>query len=217
MRRILPLGILLAGLAASALAQVTAAPLVQFRREAVEGMIWDTNVFHIGNQTFNGTLQGIGSPGTSGIQYALDGEWDVLEANIGYSKGASNKRSCKFMVETEKGIVYESGEIKGGTEPEFVRVPMEGVKILIMRIQPISYGGTLGAAFAAPMLKKGLTADQKVTPYVIEVNGVRVPYDQSSAPKVLPITVPVKPGESVYQVKVTHDVEKRRVEVKTTP
>jgi hypothetical protein len=218
MRHKLPFGmVLLAGLAVSAFAQMQMAPLVMFKREAIEGMIWDTNVVHLGNQTFNGSLQGIGSPGTGGIQYALDGEWDVLEAHIGYPKGTTPKRMCKFIVETEKGNVFESGEVKGGQEPEFIRVPMEGVKSLILRIQPISYGGTLGAAYAAPQLKRGLPPELKVTPYVIEINGTRVPFDQSTAPQVVPVSLPVKAGESVYQVRVFHDSEKRRIEVKTTP
>lgn len=208
--------IVAAGVITVAFCQGNLAPLVAFPREACEGMVWDMGSVSVGNQTFTGSLQGLGS-GPGAIQYKLDGDWEVLEAHLGYTKNTSTKRACKFIVEADKGVIYTSGEIHGGQEPEFMRVSVEGQKNLILRIQPLSYGATFGAVYANPVLKRGLTAEQKVTPYIIEVNGVRVPYDQASAPAVLPVTLPVKPGENTYQVKITHDPEKRRVEVKTSP
>lgn len=51
------------------------------------------------------------------------------------------------------------------------------------------------------MLKRGLTNEEKATPYQVEINGARIPYDQVNAPTALPVLVPIKAGESTVQVK----------------
>ncbi|MFN8606336.1 MAG: NPCBM/NEW2 domain-containing protein [Vulcanimicrobiota bacterium] len=190
-------------------------PLVAMQREAVEGMVWDFSPVTLGSQTFNGRLEGLGA-GVCGIGYDLKGGWEVLEAHVGYTKNVSPSRKCRFSVVADQQTLYTSGEIKGGQEPEFIRVPVEGKKIILMRIEPISYGGTLNACFGEPMLKRGLTADQKATPYQVEVNGSRVPYDQVNAPASFPIILPITSGESTVQVKIVNDTQLRKLMITTS-
>lgn len=192
-------------------------PLVALPREGIEGMVWEYGTIQLGTQTYSGSLQGIGSPGAAGIMYDLQGNWDVFEAYIGYRKGTSPKRTCKFVVQVDQETLYTSSEIKGGDEPEFVRVPIKGRKQMLVRIEPVSYGGTLGACYGGPVLRRGVPPEEMATPYQIEVNGQKVPYDQFSAPTVLPVNLPVKAGESNFQVKIVHDAEKRQIKVTTTP
>jgi hypothetical protein len=191
-------------------------PLLSLEREAAEGMVWDLGPINLGGQSFNGSLQGLGS-GVAGIGYKVGGDWEMLEAHIGYTKNTSPKRSCKFSVIADQVPMYTSAEIRGGQEPEHIKVSIEGKQIILLRIEPISYGGTQGACFAAPMLKRGLTADEKASPYRIEVNGQKMPYDQFSAPAAVPLSLPVKPGETTYTVKVNHDPQQRKIQVTTSP
>lgn len=190
-------------------------PLAAMEREAFEGMNWDMNPIELGTQTFTGRLEGLGAP-TAAIGYDLKGGWEVLEAHVGYTKNVSGGRKCKFSVVADQQTLYTSGEIKPGQEPEFIRVPIEGRKVILLRITPLTYGATQGACFAEPMLKRGLTAEQKATPYQVEINGTRVPYDQVNAPTTLPINVPIKAGESTVQVKVVNDTQLRKVKITTT-
>lgn len=192
-------------------------PLVALTREAVEGMNWDMGVVNLGSQSFNGSLQGWGAPGVAGIGYDIKGDWELLDAHIGYTKNTSPKRSCKFSVLGDEVPLFTSGEIKGGQEPEHIKVSIEKKRIILLRIEPISYGGTLGACFAAPMLRRGLTAEDKAQPYQVEVNGQRVPYEQFSAPTSVPVILPVKTGEASYTVKIIHDAQQRKVKVTTSP
>ncbi|MBS2039946.1 NPCBM/NEW2 domain-containing protein [bacterium] len=190
-------------------------PLVAMQREAVEGMVWDFSPVTLGTQTFNGRLEGLGA-GVCGIGYDLKGGWEVLEAHVGYTKNVSPSRKCRFTIMADQQPVYTSGEIRGGQEPEFIRVPVEGKKMILMRIEPISYGGTLNACFGEPMLKRGLTADQKATPYQVEVNGSRVPYDQVNPPATFPIILPITSGESNVQVKIVNDSQARKLKITTS-
>lgn len=215
MRRPLFACLFLCTLAWGAFSAAESFPLVAMEREAVEGMNWDFGTVTLGSQSFTGALEGLGAR-AAGIGYDLKGGWEVLEAHVGYTKNTSSGRSCKFSVVADQVPLYTSGEIKGGQEPEFIRVPVEGRKIILMRIEPISYGGTLGACFAGPVLKRGLTNDEKATPYQVEINGARVPYDQVNAPSALPIMVPIKAGESTVQVKIVNDPQARKVKITTT-
>lgn len=192
-------------------------PLVQMKREAVEGMFWDLTPVTLGSQSYSGSLQGMGSQRNTGIGYELNGEWELLEAHIGYLKNVSPKRSCRFVVTADGEQIYRSEEIKGGQEPELLRVPVVGKKIVLLSIEPVSYGGTLGACYGAPVVKRGLKPEEMATPYRVEINGTRVPFESYAAPSVLPISLPVKPGESTYQVKVVHDPKERRIQITTTP
>lgn len=192
-------------------------PLVAYPREASEGMNWDPGVVHMaGGQSFNGSLQGLGM-GVAGIGYDLKGEWEMLEAHIGYTKSVSPKRRCKFSVMADQQTIYTSPEFAGDQPPERIRVSLEGKRVIMLRIEPVTYGGSLGACFANPQLKRGLTAADKAVPYSIEVNGRGIPYDQFSAPDQVPIALPVKPGEATYTVKVLHDQQQRKVIITTTP
>ena len=193
------------------------APLVFLPREAMEGMVWDLNPITLGSRSFQGSLQGIGSPGATGIGYAVKGEWELLEAYVGYVKNVSPKRVCRFFVQADGQTIFRSEEIHGGQEPELIRVPIQGKKIIMLGIEQVSYGSTLGACYAQPELKRGLSPEEMMQPYNIEVNGQKVPYTQYQAPKTVPVDLPVKPGESVYQVKVTHDDKGRRIIITTTP
>lgn len=191
--------------------------LTTFPREAVEGMVWDYSQVQLGTQSFNGSLQGIGSPGMAGIMYETKGEWEQLEAHVGYTKGVSKQRACKFVVIADQVTVYTSPEIHGGEEPQLIKVPITGARQVMVQIQPVTYGGTLGAAFGQPMLKKNLTAEEKNSPFVVELNGRRIPYNQLTAPTELPINIPIKPGETTYQVQVINDPATHRIQVKVTP
>ena len=217
MRRLLWFPLLFSSLFGVALSAGESFPLLALSREAMEGMFWDMAVVNLGSQSFNGSLQGMGSPGAAGIGYNVNGEWEMLEAHIGYLKNVSNKRSCKFSVLGDQLNLYTSGEIKGGQEPEQIKVSIEGKKIIMLRIEPISYGGTQGACFAAPTLRRGMSADEKAVPYRIEVNGQKMPYDQFNAPAAVPLALPVKPGEATYTVKVINDTQQRKIQVTTSP
>ena len=190
-------------------------PLVAMEREAVEGMNWDFGTVNMGSQSFTGGLEGLGAR-AAGIGYDLKGGWEVLEAHVGYLKNTSSGRSCKFSVVADQHPIYTSGEIKGGQEPEFIRVPVEGRRIILLRIEPVSYGGTLGACFGCPTLKRGLSNEEKATPYQVEINGARVPYDQVNAPTAMPVLLPIKAGESTIQVKILNDPQARKVKITTT-
>jgi len=192
-------------------------PVVHMQREAVEGMVWETGPVTLGKMNMTGSLQGLGSPRSTGIGYELKGQWEQLEAYIGYVPKVSAKRSCRFVVVADGKELYRSNEIHGGEEPERIRLDVTGKNILVLSIEQVSYGGTLGACYGQPMLKRGLTAEEKAVPYRLEVNGRSLPYDQFSAPTSVPVELPVKPGETTYQVKVVHDVNGRRVQVVTTP
>jgi hypothetical protein len=183
----------------------------------MEGMVWDLNPIFLGKQSFQGSLQGIGSPGSTGVGYNIKGDWDLLEAHIGYVKNVSPKRVCRFTVQADGETLFRSEEIHGGQEPELIRVPITGKKIIMLGIEPVSYGATLGACFAQPELKRGLAPNEMLQPYRIEMNGQRVPYTQYQAPKAVPVELPVKAGEATYQVKVVHDEKGRRIIITTTP
>ena len=191
-------------------------PLAAMTREAVEGMNWSMNPITLGSQTLTGSLTGWGAK-EAAIGYDIGGSWEVLEAYVGYTKNTSPRNKCRFSVVADQIPLYTSGEIAGGQEPEFIRVPVEGKKIILLRIEPITYGATLNACFAQPTLKRGLTADQKATPYQVEVNGSRVPYDQVNAPANFPIMLPITGGQSNYQVKIVNDTQLRKLQITTTP
>ncbi|MBN9415760.1 MAG: NPCBM/NEW2 domain-containing protein [Candidatus Eremiobacteraeota bacterium] len=216
MRHLFSVGLLSLALAYSALSAAEKFPLVAHEREAVEGMVWDYGTVNMGTQSFNGRLEGLGAPGVAAIGYNFKGGWEVLEAHVGYTKNVSKNRVCKFSVLADQQTLYTSGEIHGGQEPEFIRVPIEGKKIVLLRIEPVSYGGTLNACFGEPMLKRGLTNEEKATPYQVEINGARVPYDQVNAPTSLPVNMPIKSGESTVQVKIINDTQLRKVKITTT-
>ena len=216
MRHLFSVGLLGLALAYSALSAAEKFPLVAHEREAVEGMVWDFGTVNLGTQSFNGRLEGLGAPGVAAIGYNFKGAWEVLEAHVGYTKNVSKNRVCKFSVLADQQTLYTSGEIHGGQEPEFIRVPIEGKKIVLLRIEPVSYGGTLNACFGEPMLKRGLTNEEKATPYQVEINGARVPYDQVNAPTSLPVNMPIKSGESTVQVKIINDTQLRKVKITTT-
>ncbi len=216
MRHFLFAGCLSLALAFSATSAPEKFPLVAHEREAVEGMVWDYGSVNMGTQSFNGRLEGLGAPGVAAIGYDFKGNWEVLEAHIGYAKNVSKNRACKFSVLADQQTLYTSAEIHGGQEPEFIRVPIEGKKVVLLRIEPVTYGGTLGACFAEPMLKRGLTLEEKATPYQVEVNGARVPYDQVNAPTALPVMIPIRAGETSVQVKVVNDPQLRKVKITTT-
>ena len=216
MRHLFSVGFLGLALAYGALSAAEKFPLVAHEREAVEGMVWDFGTVNMGTQSFNGRLEGLGAPGVAAIGYDFKGGWEVLEAHVGYTKNVSKNRACKFSVLADQQTLYTSGEIHGGQEPEFIRVPIEGKKIVLLRIEPVSYGGTLNACFGEPMLKRGLTAEEKATPYQVEINGARVPYDQVNAPTSLPVNLPIKSGESTVQVKIINDTQLRKVKITTT-
>ena len=216
MRLLLLAGFFTLALVFSATSAPEKFPLVAHEREAVEGMVWDFGTVNMGSQSFNGRLEGLGAPGVAAIGYDLKGGWEVLEAHVGYTKNVSKNRACKFSVLADQQTLYTSGEIRGGQEPEFIRVPLEGKKIVLLRIEPVTYGGTLNACFGEPMLKRGLSAAEKAMPYQVEINGARVPYDQVNAPTSLPINVPIKTGESTVQVKINNDPQLRKVKITTT-
>ena len=216
MRHLLFAGFFSLALVFSATSAPEKFPLVGHEREAVEVMVWDYGTVNMGTQSFNGRLEGLGAPGVAAIGYDFKGGWEVLEAHVGYTKNVSKSRACKFSVLADQQTLYTSAEIHGGQEPEFIRVPIEGKKIVLLRIEPVSYGGTLGACFAEPMLKRGLTIEEKAMPYQVEINGARVPYDQVNAPTALPVLIPIKSGESTVQVKVVNDTQMRKVKITTT-
>lgn len=221
MRRLLTVFLLAFLLISGASGAGDAFPLVHMLREAIEGMEWTTSVVNLGKQSFSGGLTGLGQPGVCGVGYKIDGEWEVLEAYIGFTKNASSRNRAVFSVMADQQVIYTSEEVKAGPdqEPQLIRVPVEGKRIIMLRIEPKSYSGTLGATFGAPTLKRGLTAAEKVTPYVVEINGQRVPYEQSSAPPAVavPLPVPGKAGEATYTVKVIHNTEGRKVQVIANP
>ncbi len=216
MRHLVFAGFLSLTLAYAATSAAEKFPLVAHEREAVEGMVWDYGTVNMGSQSFSGHLDGLGAPGVAAIGYDFKGGWEVLEAHVGYTKNVSKNRACKFSVLADQQTLYTSAEIHGGQEPEFIRVPIEGKKIVLLRIEPVTYGGTLGACFAEPMLKRGLTNEEKATPYQVEINGARIPYDQVNAPTALPVLVPIKAGESTVQVKIVNDPQMRKVKITTT-
>lgn len=221
MRRLFTTILLAFSLITGASAAGDAFPLVHMLREAIEGMEWTTSVVNLGKQSFSGGLTGLGQPGVCGVGYDINGEWEVLEAYIGFTKNASSRNRAIFSVMADQQVIFTSDEIKAGPdqEPQLIRVPLEGRRIIMLRIEPKSYSGTLGATFGAPTLKRGLTAAEKVMPYGIEINGQKIPYEQSSAPPavMVPLMVPGKAGEATYTVKVIHNTEGRKVQVLATP
>lgn len=192
-------------------------PLVLLMREGVEGMVWETNAVQMGDQSYPGSIQGLGSPGTAVITYDLKGEWDVFEAYIGYKKNSSARRNAKFSVLADQQTLFTSDVMKGDSPPEFIRVNVQKRRLLQLRIEPNSYDSSLGACFGGPVLKRGVPPEEMTAPYRIDVNGKRIPYERFSAPAVLPVEIPIKAGESTFQVQVKHDTEKRQIQVITTP
>lgn len=191
--------------------------LVMLSREGVEGMVWDYGSVSIGKQSFQTSLQGIGSPGAALIVYKIDGQWETFESNIGFTKTQSGSRRCKFQVAADQQVLFTSEEVRGGQEAELIRVPIKGRTLLMLKIEPVSYDGTLGACFAAPKLRNGIPPEEQQMPYRIEINGVRMPYERFAPPTSVPVDMPIKPGETTYQVKVLHDQEKRSIKIQTTP
>lgn len=208
---------LLAMLGAAAWCANDAMLLVMLQREGVEGMVWDYGSVSIGKQSFQTSLQGIGSPGAALIVYKIDGQWETFESNIGFTKTQSGSRRCKFQVQADQQVLFTSEEVRGGQEAELIRVPIKGRTLLMLKIEPVSYDGTLGACFAAPKLRNGIPPEEQQMPYRIEINGVRMPYERFAPPTSVPVDMPIKPGESTYQVKVLHDQEKRSIKIQTTP
>lgn len=195
-------------------------PLVFFKRYTFESMVWDEGRVSLGKESVTGFLQGLGAPGDSLIAYELDDQWDMLESLIGYPKTSAPGKSAIFEVQADGQTIYTSEVIKsGGHEPELIKVPIKGKKMLTLRIHPESYGSTSGATWGAPRLMKGLKPEDLVPPLTVEVNGQRTSVLQPGGkpPKEHFIAIPLTPGTTEYKVKVVMDKANNKATITSEP
>jgi hypothetical protein len=84
----------------------------------------------------------------------------------------------------------------------------------MLRISSERYNGTAGAAFGAPMLLRGLSAEELETSWNLKLDGAVTPLSGSGAPREVLVPLPV-PGEgsgnAEYTYKVTRDAASRTV------
>jgi len=210
-----------AALTASVLADgPVSSPLVYFKRYTFESMVWDEGRVDLGKQSVTGFLQGLGAPGDSLIAYELEDSWDMLESLIGYPKTSAPGKSAIFEVQADGQTIYTSEPIKsGGEEPELIKVPIQGKRMIILRIHPEKYGSTSGATWGAPKLMKGLKPEDLVPPLTVEVNGHRTSVLQPGGkpPKEHMISIPLTPGTTEYRVKVIMDKANNKATITSEP
>lgn len=194
------------------------APLVMFKRYTFESMVWDQGRVELGKESLTGYMQGLGAPGDSLIAYELEEPWDLLESLIGYPKTSAPGKESRFEVVADGKTIYTSEVIKsGGAEPELIKVPIHGAKMIILRIHPEKYGSTSGATWGAPKLMKGLKPEDLVPPLTVDVNGNRTSILQPGGkpPKEHFIPIPLTPGTTEYKVKVVMDKANNKATITT--
>ncbi len=194
------------------------APLVMFKRYTFESMVWDEGRVELGKESLTGYLQGLGAPGDSLIAYELEDQWDLLESLIGYPKSSAPGKEARFEVVADGKTIYTSEPIKsGGEEPELIKVPIKGAKMIILRIHPVKYGSTSGATWGGPKLMKGLKPEDLVPPLTVDVNGQRTSILQPGGkpPKEYFIPIPLSPGTTEYKVKVVMDKANNKATITT--
>ncbi len=202
-------------------AEVVGVPLIalRFDRAGHENMIWLENRVKLGDRRVNGYIQATGGRDEAIIGWELKDKWDALDAVIGYISGAPEGRTCTFSVEADGRTVFKSDPIHSKGDSEKIRVPLNGAKKLLLRVTGDRYNETEGAAFGAPTLLRGLSADDLTPPLKVIIDGKSntiIP-PGGVMPKTIAVPVPMKPGEHEYTVKVKYDEDKRRTEVTTNP
>lgn len=215
MRRYLTL-FLLCTLLTAAWAKVEVAPLLALRmaRQGFENMIWMEQRIKMGKESVTGYIQGTGGGDDAIMGFELEENWDLLEATIGYLATSPEGRTAEFSVEASGKVLYSSGplESKGGVSK--IRVPIKGQKRILLRISSERYNGTAGAAFGAPTLYRGLSADELETSWNLRVNGDSSPLSGSGAPRevLVPLPVPTEgESEKEFLYKVRRDPETRTI------
>lgn len=199
-------------------AEVSKTPVVHMPREAFENAVWDYNRVKMGkgDESVAGSIQGLGGAQDSVMTYKLDGKFDAFEARVGYITGTPEGRAAVFEVWADGSCLYTSDTIRSGESPELVRVPVSKMQLLQLRIRPDRYEGTHGAAWGEPYLYTGVGPDFLNT-MVINNNGKIQRLTTGSRLNKVDVTVPLKPGNHEYTVKVQYDEKANRVDIETVP
>lgn len=203
----------------NALAEVRAVPLLALRSQwaGFENTIWMEQRTRIGGEAVTGYIQGVGGRDDAIMGFALEQDWDLLEATIGYIDGTPEGKSCIFEVEGNGVVLYTSGQIQSGQPPELVRVPLQKARRLILRIHSDKYNQTAGAAWGAPTVSTGVKLDDLKTEMTIDINGKRTRINPpgGNPPAELNVPLPLKAGPHTYRVQVNYDKQGRKINVVT--
>ncbi len=138
----------------------------------------DLNTFYADDRLYNWSendKDNLGNTYTTGIyndvegfvvsrsyvaSYLLDGEYDILEGKFvlhwetkNYTNGKINNAQLKIYGDDK--LLYESGLMYGGVQPEDISVDISGVNEL--KIEFASYGSHIQVGFVDPMLSKTYT------------------------------------------------------------
>lgn len=180
-----------------------------------ENILWEDVQASMGDQTVQGVLSGLGAAGDSMIVYKADG-FDLFTAWIGYLKTAGKGRKALFEVLAD-GVPLYSEEMESGKDPAFIKVPIRGKQLLMLRIHPQAYGATQGAAFGTPMVVSGAKAEDMDPQLQLDIDGKRtmIPMPGGRAPASIPVPIPVSGGTTTFRVKVVHDPATRKVQITT--
>lgn len=202
-------------------AEIQGIPLIalRFDRAGHENMIWLEQRVKLGDRRVNGYIQATGGRDEALIAWELKEKWDALDAVIGYISGAPEGRAATFSVEADNRTVFKSDPIKSKGHSEKIRVPLGGAKRLMLRITGDRYNETEGAAFGAPTLLKGLSAEDLAPPLKVVIDGkpTTIIPPGGVMPRSVNVPIPMRAGEFEYTVKVKYDENKRRTEVTTSP
>lgn len=215
MRRLLT-GIVLLCMVTAAWAKVEMVPLLALRmaRQGFENMLWMEQRVKMGGESVTGYIQGTGGGDDALMGFELEDQWDMLECTIGYLPTTPEGRTAEFSVEADGKTLYSSGPMESKGSASKIRVPLKGNKRILLRISSERYNGTAGAAFGAPTLLRGLSAEELETSWNLKIDGSSSPLSGSGAPRevMVPLDVPGEgEGEAEYTYKVRRDAATRTV------
>lgn len=209
--------ILVVMLAVTALAERASAPLIMLReaRQGYENVIWMEQRVKIGGESVNGYYQGTGGADDALAGFTFKHEWDMLTATVGFLDTAPEGRKAEFFLEADGKVLFSSGILESKGPSHQVRVPIRGYKNILLRISSDRYNGTAGAAWGAPTVFSGLSAEEMKNDWSLSVNNHKVPLPGNNAPPEVPVNFDVPPtGEEVeYRVIIKRDPGTRTVVV----
>jgi len=204
-------------LTVAALAERASAPLVMLRdaRQGVENTIWMEQRVKIGGESVTGYYQGTGGGDDALAGFAFKNDWDMFTATVGFLDTAPEGRKAEFFLEAGGKVLFSSGILESKGPSQQIRVPIRGYKTILLRISSDRYNGTAGAAWGAPMVHSGLSAEEMKNDWSLSVNNHKVPLNGNNAPPEVPVQFDVpQAGETVeYRVIIHRDTEKRTVVV----
>lgn len=100
--------------------------------EARIGRSTDGRPMVMGGKTYT---QGIGTHAKSAIEFKLDGKALAFTAVVGMSEsGMGTKAKAGFAVEGDGKVLWESGPMTPEIEPKAVAVKLDGVRLLVLRV-----------------------------------------------------------------------------------